>query len=537
MNTHKNLTQAILQFDWMINPCGATAKGVHLYDDKLPPVQMSERQYYINIAKNLLEQIEDLLKQKLTLDEEIDLLVGKEYLIRTIADENILALWLKSPMHYIGIIAQGLNSLLTPPIESTKAQALHQRIIDSKKILIEAKINIQPHNIPQIWVQPSISSVNGLNKLIEQTLKPILRDQNLLPSFEQSIQELVEALSSFAQWIQSQEEHAQGEFAVGSEYFNTLLNEFYLVNMTTDELYEFGLEKVKLYEKKLHELATKLDSTLSWQEQLANLRKDHPSANNVIEAYRNEKEAVKKFVTEKDLVTIPKDESCIFAETPWYARASTPLGSMNTSRAFTPGLVSIFNITPIDQQAPLERQLQHLEENNYSFIKSIAFHEVIPGHHLQACLHKLQSNEFRKNFYNTVLIEGWGLYTEDLMVEEGYLQGVLQLMQLKNALWRAIRVVIDVGLHTNKLTFEQAIELLQQKTGQQRHMAQGEVLRYTQGPTYPSSYMLGREQILNLRGECEHLWGGEYSKKRFHDTLLSYGSLPVSLIRRLILEK
>lgn len=536
MNTHKNLTQAILQFDWMMNPTGASAKGIHLYDGKLPPVLQSERKNYLNIAKDLLEQTNELLAQTLSLDEEIDLLVGKEFLTKTIADEELLRPWSKSPMHYVSIVAQGLNTLLSENISETQAISLYQRMLESKKFLQEAQKTLQLRSIPELWIKPSLASMKGLLKLIDDSVTPLLIKQNLANQFNTPLNELINELNVFSNWLQDNQEIAKGEFAVGERYFDTLLNEFYLVSMTTDELLSFGQNKVALYEEKLISLAKSLNPNLTWQDQLQQLHTNHPEPDDIIKAYQDEKETARKFIVEKDLVTIPEGQNCVMGETPWYARPSTPLGSMSTARAYTPGLVSTFNLTPIDKQATPTAQLQHLEENNYSFIKSITFHEVIPGHHLQACKHKLQKNEFRKNFYNTVLIEGWGLYTEDLMVEEGFLEGVLHLMQLKNALWRAARVVIDVSLHTNKMTFEEAVNLLQEKVGQQRHMATGEVLRYTQGPTYPSSYMLGREQILKLREDCQSLWGDGFTKKRFHDTLLSYGSLPVSLIRRLIFE-
>ena len=97
-------------------------------------------------------------------------------------------------------------------------------------------------------------------------------------------------------------------------------------------------------------------------------------------------------------------------------------------------------------------------------------------------------------------------------------------------------MVVDVGLHSKTLSFEEAVRMLEEKVGQQHHLAYGEVLRYTQGPTYPSSYMLGREQLLQLRQDCEQAWGSEYSKKRFHNELLQYGSMPVALIRKLMLK-
>ena len=536
MKQHNALLQDLLQFDWSVNPCSATAKGIHHYDHQLPPVSFDERQNNLLRAKELLAEVNAHLAMDLPLEQEVDLQIGKQFLIRFLCDEELLAAWRNSPAYYGSQLAQGINTLMTPPLDLKKQENLLSRLQAAPGYLMQAMQLLEPTAIPQIWIQPALNSIKGLTRLIEETLVSILKAEQCLEHFESALAAVLKALETYAAFIKKSGEVAHGDFAVGEAYFDTMLQEYYVVPMNTAQLLQFGKEKVAFYEEQLHSLAYKLNPDQTWLQQLEALREDHPVPETLIQAYENEKEAVKRFVVEKDLVSIPESENCVMAETPWYARSTTPMGSMNTSRAYTPGLTSIFNITPINSQAPAASQEQHLRENNYSFIRSIAFHEVIPGHHLQACMHKLQTNEFRKNFYNTVLIEGWGLYTEDLMVEEGYLQGVLHLMQLKNALWRAVRVVVDVGLHSKSMTFEEAVCMLEEKVGQQHHLAYGEVLRYTQGPTYPSSYMLGREQLLQLRQDCEQAWGSEYSKKRFHNELLQYGSMPVALIRKLMLE-
>ena len=132
-----------------------------------------------------------------------------------------------------------------------------------------------------------------------------------------------------------------------------------------------------------------------------------------------------------------------------------------------------------------------------------------------------------------MFIEGWGLYTELLMAEQGYLsEPATNLINLKNALWRAVRVVIDVGLHVGGMTLEEATNLLMEKVRMEHHMASGEAKRYTMSPTYQSSYLLGKEQIVKLRSDYEAKLGPAYTLKGFHDKLTSYGSIPVALVRR-----
>ncbi|HSL93494.1 MAG TPA: DUF885 domain-containing protein, partial [Bacillota bacterium] len=391
----------------------------------------------------------------------------------------------------------------------------------------------RPSEVPPLWIDIALGNLNGLKLMLGKSIPLFATSSTKEKAILSAASELTCTLEAYATYLDMMRPQAGGSFACGPDYFSTMLRDFYMVDMDASALLDFGAKKVTEFEQALVEQARAIDPNRTWTELIEESKRHHPTAASLIASYGEEKDRVAEFVRQQDLVSIPEDEICTMTETPLYARPTTPLGSMNTTRPYTAGLHSLFNITPVDTEAPFERQEQHLRDNNFAFIRSIAFHEVIPGHHLQACKHKQQPSYFRRNFSNTVLVEGWGLYTEDLMAETGYLGEPLHnLIRLINALWRAVRVVVDVGLHTQNMPFSEAVRLLQDKIRQEHHMATGEARRYTVGPTYPSSYMLGRDQILALREECRVKWGVGFTLKRFHDELLSYGSLPVAMIRR-----
>jgi uncharacterized protein (DUF885 family) len=208
---------------------------------------------------------------------------------------------------------------------------------------------------------------------------------------------------------------------------------------------------------------------------------------------------------------------------------------MYTTPPFAPGLESGWWITPLDPEAPPERQKQHMRDNCYAFARSIALHEIYPGHHTQKVHHKLATRNapMRRYLSCPIFVEGWGLYTEDLFEETGFvLEPDVFLFKLRNALWRSVRVVIDTGLHTRNMTFEEGVRLLQDEVCLDAHMAEGEVRRYCTHlyPTYPSSYLVGKTLIIALREEWRRRQGAAYSLRAFHDRLLSYGSPPVALV-------
>jgi hypothetical protein len=357
----------------------------------------------------------------------------------------------------------------------------------------------------------------------------------LAADLRQSVSKTHSALDGFSQHLRELHAHAEGYYACGSDHFDFLLKDFHLVDMDHKSLYEFGLERVEDDRQRLEAYAEEQDPSRSWVEQIDLVKEDHPQPEEFKDSYAREMDLAREHCVERDLITLPEGEICQMEWLPTYLRASLPIAVMNTTPPFEAGLESKWLITPLDPEASPERQKQHMRDNCYAFARSIALHEIYPGHHLQKVHHKLGTRDLpmRRFFSSPVFVEGWGLYTEDLFEETGFIhEPPVMLFKLRNALWRSVRVVIDSGLHTRGMGFEEAVDLLTREVFLDSHMAEGEVRRYTthNNPTYPSSYLVGKTLIQELREQWRQLQGSSYSLKAFHDRLLSYGSPPVRLI-------
>ena len=165
-----------------------------------------------------------------------------------------------------------------------------------------------------------------------------------------------------------------------------------------------------------------------------------------------------------------------------------------------------------------------------------AIHEAYPGHHVQLVHSNRVKSKVRRQFGTVLFAEGWALYCEELMYEEGFItKPETRLLQLKNQLWRACRVVIDVGLHTKRMSFNQAVDMLVNVAKLEHTNAVAEVKWYTYHPTYPMSYIMGKMEILKLRDDYKKLKGRAFNLKKFHDQLLSYGTIPIQMVRERML--
>lgn len=537
----EELGKGLLETLWRAEPVEASVLGVEKYDDKLPPVDpdaideiLSELSKYVAGFEELLQQ--DSRDSNLAESERLDVEVALANVKAKIAIESTASEWMTNPCRYLSAINNGLHVLIAREQGSPedRVEPLIKRLQAVPAFLEQAKRNLVVERMPREWIDIALVAVRGNKIMVNESVRPLLRS---LGKGDAVVSDLcdnaLEAVERFGRFLNEAMPEAKGSFASGKEHFEQLLQEVHMVDMDAYELREFGRAKVDEYEKMLVDSARRIDGTKHWTELISEFKKDHPAPEGVLDSYRNEVRLAEEFVRAKDLISIPDGQKWAVLPTPEFSRATSPMGHMRTSPPFSDGLDSVLYITPIDLSASPERQKQHLEDNCYAFQKSIAFHEVIPGHHLQSCLSKIGTSNLRKQFRSTVFIEGWGLYTEYLMAEQGYLsEPATTLINLKNALWRAVRVVIDVGLHVTGMSLEEATKLLQDKVRMEYHMASGEARRYTMSPTYQSSYLLGKEQIVKLRTDYAAKMGSEYTLKDFHDKLTSYGSIPVALVRR-----
>jgi uncharacterized protein (DUF885 family) len=165
-------------------------------------------------------------------------------------------------------------------------------------------------------------------------------------------------------------------------------------------------------------------------------------------------------------------------------------------------------------------------------IPAMVAHEAYPGHHLQLSTAQGLTSEVRRHLWTPVMVEGWALYCEQLMEEAGfYRDAESRIFLLVNLLWRAVRIVLDVGLHTRGMTPAEAVDYMVDHLPIERASAEAEVRRYCAWPTYQLCYAVGRRELLGLRDAYRRRAGSGFQAKRFHDELLAYGGLPVALAR------
>lgn len=537
--TLANLIDDYLKDLWQRDPVQATKVGVHTHDDQLPNFDPDALEAGYNKDRRLRSDLRSVAPESLSENERLDRQVALANLERSIAEHETLKPWQRDPGLYVRAVIQGVYSLIErehAPFEE-RTRSLLSRLRKAPAMLRQGHDNLTGQ-VPKVFADTALQQIRGAIRFLE-TAVPQLSEKapKLQGELAETNQATLTALTEYAQLVGRLAEQRRGQFAVGKDYYDFLLRDYHLLNLDSDELLDLGQRSIPQAQAELATMARQIDPNRNWIEITTELKRDHPPNEGLLDMYQQEVDLAKAFVLEKDLVTVPQDEGFWATWTPPFMWATIPYGFTCSPRPFEKDNKGFWQITPADPDTPPEMQEQKLQGHNRWNARAIALHEGYPGHHMHFCLVKLLPSKIRRQFWDTVFVEGWGLYTEELMWEAGYFDDLrVRLIQLVNALWRAVRVVVDVGLHTRDMPLQESIDMLVDVSRLERINATGETARYAAMPIQAASYLLGKTMIMELRDAYKTKMGSAFNLKAFHDRLLSYGAISPVLVRECMLR-
>jgi uncharacterized protein (DUF885 family) len=410
----------------------------------------------------------------------------------------------------------------------TRLGALAERLEQGPATLRHAVANLDPDRVPPVYVVVAGESATAGATFVRAVLP------SLAPEGTKAKAALVgagkragDALDQYASWLRDDlMRRAKGSFAIGRDAFDALLRDKELLPYDAVTLKKWGEELYAETAAKLLDAARALGDT-EWRDSVDRLRKEHPPEDELVAAYRTDMERSRAATHVADLASFPAGESLTVEPMPDFARPTLPYAAYVQPGPFERSRRGRFWVTLPAPGEPESVREERLAGHPRKGIAVIACHEGYPGHHLQLATAADHPSIARKAIRSNVLIEGWGLYVEELMTELGFLDDPeTRLLRLKDLLWRAARVSVDVGLSTGELGFEQAVNFMMEGPKLERPNAVGECRRYTLNPLQPSSYALGRAAILDLRQRAR---GKGYGMRKFHDALLGCASIPPAL--------
>lgn len=527
-------------FYFQFHPKDATSAGFHQYDDKLEDYSRASREGEIANLRTFAVELDRLNPAKLSVESAGDLVFLESQIKSRLLELEKLQMWRKDPNFYAGNVTDSIFVIIkrnfTPPEDRLRSVIARERLIPG--VLVEARSNLV--NPPKIYTQIAIEQMPGIIEFFQKDVPsafPGMKDSAVWEEFQASNAAVVKSLEDFQSFLQSDLlPRSGGDFRIGEDNFREKLLDDEMVKIPLDDLLKIGYDDLHRNQQRLKETAALINPHASPREVLAGLEKDHPAPDQLLPAFRQLLASLRDFIEAKKIVTVPSPILPILEETPPFMRATTT-ASMDTPGAYeTKATEAMFNVTLPEPDWTAQHVESWMEGFNRGTILSTAIHEAYPGHYVQFLWVKRLHSKVRKLLYCNTNVEGWAHYTEQMMLDEGYGGGdpKLRMGQLQDALLRDSRFVVGIEMHTGTMSMEQAKDFFVQEGYQVPAVADIEVKRGTEDPTY-LYYTLGKLQILKLREDYRKKMGSKFSLLEFHDRFMEQGGVPLVIIRRAML--
>jgi uncharacterized protein (DUF885 family) len=541
-----------------LTPVNATSLGDHRFDGELDDVSSTGYDRRVALARELLGQLQALDAAQLSRANEVDSRLLESELEYEIWSIEQLAEWRWNPLIYTELTGNSVYLLLArdfAPLPD-RLRSVGARLSQLPRFLEQVRASLVPARVPRIHAETAVKQNTGVLTLIDQLVVPQL---GTLPDADQATLRtaIAHARSAIAQhqlWLEKKLlPEAKGDFRLGAALYDTKLRFALDSPLTRDEIRTraqaelvraradmYNIARVVLQN---HPDAPPLPPAPTPDEQQAAIAAalelayaQHPPREQVFDTARHAFEETTAFVRTHDLVTLYEDPLEIIPM-PEFQRG-VALAYCDSPGPLDQGQKTFYVISPIPDDWTDEQVKSFLREYNTRSIDDLTIHEAMPGHYLQLMHANRYHSPLRAVLASGTFIEGWAVYSERMMVEQGFLGGdpLMHLVQLKWYLRSIGNAILDQAVHVDGMSRADAMRLMTHDTFQEEREAAAKWVRAQLTSAQLPTYFVGVQEHLALREEARKKWGKTFTLKRYHDTVLSFGSPPVRYVRELTLD-
>ncbi len=513
-------------------PVVSSDAGLHTWDDRLTDYSLSAvlaRRLYVT---DLLNKVRAMPAASWSKDDRIDWLLFRSQLEGVAFFNRVIDPEATDPQLYVNECSSGIFSLLkkeydTPRVRAVAATA---RLKQMPFVIEKAKSNLT--RPVQLYARLAIDSARYIDGLFNDSLMTLAKD---LPAAEKTAlvaarDAALKSIHGFADWLEQRLPGMVPFKPMGAENYNYLLKNIYLLPLDAGQVEMLGQTELARY-RALESLLS--DPSLA-DPNPARSKSIPTDQQDFLKKYESRQTEMIEFLKSRKLVTIPSFVGPFeIRQLPEAFKPTSPGGFMNAPGVYDKDN-SGFYFIPTYNPASKNFYIRAAIEDP----RPILGHEGIPGHFLQLSIANHVSNEIRRQHFDGILIEGWALYTEEMLMRTGFYpdNSAAQGQILRLSRYRAARIGVDVNLHTGKWTFDQAVNYFMEAGGLDREAAVGEAAGAASYPSQKITYITGKWQIMRLLGKYRDKRGASFQLGQFHDDLLKNGSLPLSIIEWILLD-
>jgi len=536
------------------NPEEATELGDHRFDGQLTDYSPEARAKDLATQKEFRDKLNAIDGSQLTGANNIDFRILKENVDYQIfqAEELKEPDW--NPLVYMQSLANSLYLLVARDFAPAEKRIpnLRQRMEKIPRVIAKAKANLQ--HPPRVHTETAIEQTQGAINLAREGLAPLLDQAPQMKKELASLQEkTAAALGDYKKWLQNDLlPRSDGNFRLGAEKYRKKLR-FALASdlpmaeitkrakadlqQTQAAIYETALPLYKKYfpngDPAAAGLADKHQVTAAVLDKLA---QQHPNDATVVDFATKVVAEATGFVKQHNLVTVPDVPLDVIAM-PQFKRG-VAIAYCDAPGPLEKNGKTFFAVAPTPKDWSNERKESFYREYNNYMIRDLTVHEAMPGHFVQLA----HANEFRAPtlvravFQSGTFIEGWAVYCEQMMAEQGYGGPEVKMQQLKMRLRAIANAILDQSIHAGNMSEKEAMDLMMKEAFQQEGEAVAKWKRARLTSAQLSTYFVGATEHLDLRTAEQKKLGKDFNLKKYNDEVISYGSPPVKYVRELMLQ-
>jgi uncharacterized protein (DUF885 family) len=513
-------------------PVRSSEAGLHTWDDRLTDYSLAKIAERAQHVRSLLDHVRAMKTESWPKDERIDWILFRAQLENVDFGNRVLKFERTNPQVYTGECTNAIFSLLKKEYDTPRKRALAAaaRLKQMPALLKQGLSNLQ--NPIKLYAQLAIQSARSIDPLLNKSLMAL--DVGLAPNEHDDLikarDAALAALHSYADELEKRLPQMADFTPMGEANYN-----YYVKNVLLLPLNDVGIETIGRAELARYRALEALlpDPKLADPDpkRAAHIPPDQES---FLKTYESREAEMISFLKEHNLVTLPDYLGPFqIRQLPDAFKPTSPGGFMNPPGVYDKDPTGFFFIPTYDPDSKNFYIRAAIEDP-----RPILGHEGIPGHFLQLSIANHLGDEIRRQHEDTVFVEGWALYGEEMLMRTGLYanNSPAQGQILRLSRYRAARIGVDVNLHTGRWTFEQAVKYFMDAGGLDREAAEGEAAGAASSPTQKISYIIGKWQVMNLLGRYKDRQGDNFRLGQFHDDLIKNGSLPVSVVEWILLD-
>ena len=555
---YSQLADRYLDESAVFSPVTATALGDHRADDRLDEVDGAARERKRDAFLEYREALAAIDRDELLRANQVDAAILENKIESTLFDLDALQEWAWNPLYYVRLAGNSVYGLLSrdfAPLEERLANVA-SRLAQFPRFLEQARESLQPERVPKIHAETAIQQNRGLVTIIDSMVVPLMEEQS--PETRELLAAAIDsaraAIAEHQAWLEEELlPRANGDFRVGAELYDRKLAFALNSSLSRREIRTLAESEYELVRNEMYEIAKQVyvglhpytafpDNPDEAYKQaiiraaLEEAYRQLPQRDEIVAIARQYLQQASDFVVEKNIVTMPEEPVEIIVM-PEFQRG-VALAYLSPPGPLDKGQKAFYAVAPLPSDWTDAQVESFLREYNLYSIQNLTIHEAVPGHYLQLALSNRHPSALRSALWSGPFVEGWAVYAERVMIDAGYLDDD-PLMRLVNRKWylRAItNAIIDSAIHVDGMTQDEAMKLMIEGGFQEEREAAGKWVRAQLSSAQLSTYFVGYQEHEALRADVESAWGDEFTLRRYHDQLLSYGSPPVRFVRALMLN-